>query len=100
MIYTNQNLKVCLAAPLEIFTQWRANASVTADGARRVYYPADTFGGQSGAPVWRDHPNFGVSGMAIHAYGTGNSGISANNNHGTRITKYIHQLFKAVIAVK
>lgn len=53
-------------------------------GDRRVFYDVDTFGGQSGAPVWihetEDGPPVAV---AIHAYGTGGTpfdlGITANS---------------------
>lgn len=51
---------------------------------RRIYYEVDTFGGQSGAPVWI-HENEGSPPLAvgIHAYGTGGTpaslGITANS---------------------
>jgi V8-like Glu-specific endopeptidase len=49
---------------------------------RRVFYDADTFGGQSGAPVWihedEDAPPLAIG---IHAYGIGGSpdGLEANS---------------------
>jgi V8-like Glu-specific endopeptidase len=51
---------------------------------RRIFYEVDTFGGQSGAPVWihetEDAPPLAVG---IHAYGTGGTpadfGITANS---------------------
>ena len=51
---------------------------------RRVFYEVDTFGGQSGAPVWihetEDAPPLAIG---IHAYGTGGTpagfGITANS---------------------
>lgn len=78
-------------------TQWRATDRVRANQVRRVFYQADTLGGQSGAPVWRQHPTFGTAGMAIHAYGTYGSPPFSTNNHGTRITKQIHDAFLTVI---
>jgi V8-like Glu-specific endopeptidase len=52
---------------------------------RRIFYDVDTFGGQSGAPVWvhetDDAPPLAVG---IHAYGTGGTpsafGITANSS--------------------
>lgn len=57
--------------------------------ARRVYYDIDTYGGQSGSPVWHqasaDSERVAV---AVHAYGVGgtaaNLGITANS--GPRLT--------------
>lgn len=53
-------------------------------GERRVFYDVDTFGGQSGAPVWiHDTPTSPPLVVAIHAYGTGGTpfdlGIRANS---------------------
>lgn len=51
---------------------------------RRIFYDVDTFGGQSGAPVWI-HRELGAPplAVAIHAYGIGgtpaNLGITANS---------------------
>ena len=68
-------------------TQWKMAGTVTVLQPRRVYYKIDTFGGQSGSPVWRNvNAACKTCGIAIHAYGTGGSGINATNNHGTRIT--------------
>ncbi|HEX2256388.1 MAG TPA: trypsin-like peptidase domain-containing protein [Afifellaceae bacterium] len=53
-------------------------------GDRRVFYDVDTFGGQSGSPVWI-HEEEGAAplAVAIHAYGTGGTpfdlGITANS---------------------
>ena len=53
-------------------------------GPRRIFYDVDTFGGQSGAPVWiyEDGSNVPVV-VGIHAYGTGGTpadyGILANS---------------------
>ncbi len=51
---------------------------------RRVFYDIDTFGGQSGAPVWIHEKTDGPPVVvAIHAYGTGGTpfslGITANS---------------------
>lgn len=61
---------------------------VTGVTDRRVFYDIDTFGGQSGAPVWiyrtADTPRVGV---AIHAYGTGGtpSGLGFRSNSAPRL---------------
>jgi V8-like Glu-specific endopeptidase len=51
---------------------------------RRVFYEVDTFGGQSGAPVWiHESPDGPPIAVAVHAYGTGGTpaafGITANS---------------------
>jgi V8-like Glu-specific endopeptidase len=58
--------------------------------ARQVFYNADTFGGQSGAPVYVVAPDGGDErvAVAVHAYGT-SAGISSNS--GTRITADVFQ---------
>lgn len=65
----------------------------------RIYYNVDTFGGQSGSPVWLyddddpDEPRV----VAIHAYGFGgtdrNLGIKANS--APRITTSVFELLKS-----
>jgi glutamyl endopeptidase len=49
-------------------TQWFNAGRVTSITARKIYYMIDTFGGQSGSPVWRflDNQRHAVG---IHAYG-------------------------------
>jgi V8-like Glu-specific endopeptidase len=58
---------------------YHAAARVLSVTERRVFYDVDTFGGQSGAPVWI-HETEGSPPVAvgIHAYGTG--GTPANMN--------------------
>lgn len=67
---------------------------------RRVFYDVDTFGGQSGAPVWvqedaEDDPLV----IGIHAYGTGGTpfdlGIEANS--APRIIPEVFELIKGWI---
>jgi glutamyl endopeptidase len=73
-------------------TQWKMAGKVTVLQARRVFYTIDTFGGQSGSPVWRKiGTTCTACGIAIHAYGTGGSGVTLHNNHGTRITTPVFQ---------
>lgn len=78
-------------------TQWRSADQVRANDPRRVFYQADTMGGQSGSPVWYNRPGCGgPCSMAIHAYGTGGTGVYADNNHGTRINKQVFNFLKNV----
>lgn len=57
---------------------------ILAVGNRRIFYDVDTFGGQSGAPVWIQATD-GAEPLvvAVHAYGTGGTpldlGITANS---------------------
>jgi glutamyl endopeptidase len=74
-------------------THWKMNGRVKKANKRFVFYPMDTFGGQSGSPVWHQRgpgaPGCqGRCGYAIHAYGTGLPGAGANNNGGPRITAF------------
>ncbi len=57
---------------------------VLRSSARRVYYDVDTYGGQSGSPVWHQAaPGDEPLAVAVHAYGVGgtasNLGIVANS---------------------
>jgi glutamyl endopeptidase len=49
-------------------TQWFNAGRVTNVTARKIYYMLDTFGGQSGSPVWRFLNNQRHA-IGIHAYG-------------------------------
>lgn len=52
---------------------------------RQVFYRNDTFGGQSGSPVYRNHNSTCCWATAIHAYGLHGSFPHNSYNHGTRI---------------
>jgi glutamyl endopeptidase len=67
-------------------TQWFHARSISSVDSRRVYYQIDTFGGQSGSPVWR-YLNGQRHGVAIHTNGTG--GCGGSNNCGTRIVQAV-----------
>jgi glutamyl endopeptidase len=62
---------------------WGMNGSVASATATSVKYTIDTFGCQSGSPVYETR-NDGPYGMAIHTYG-----VSNGTNSGTRITKQV-----------
>jgi glutamyl endopeptidase len=54
----------------------------------RIQYDIDTFGGQSGSPVWVDTPN-GIAAVGVHTTG------SSTSNSGTRITEAVIDNFLA-----
>lgn len=56
-------------------TMWTMTGSIYSSQAEKLYYKMDTYGGQSGAPVY----NASTVIVAIHAYG-------GSTNSGTRIT--------------
>ena len=68
--------------------QYHARNRVVQVTERRVFYEVDTFGGQSGAPVWI-HEEEGSPPLAVgvHAYGTGGTpaSVSAVSNSAPRI---------------
>jgi glutamyl endopeptidase len=76
-------------------TQWFATRTVAATETRQVFYDADTFGGNSGGPVWAQDSSFcpGSCGYAVHAYGVHGTGNHALHNHGTRITEEVFNNF-------
>ena len=67
---------------------------------RRVFYDVDTFGGQSGSPVWiHEEDEAPPLVVAIHAYGTGGTpfdlGITANS--APRIIPEVYDLIESWI---
>lgn len=65
-------------------TQWHHANRVLRTAARRIYYDIDTYGGQSGSPVWRQENDASEPiAVGIHAYGVGGTspdlGITANS---------------------
>lgn len=68
---------------------WTMADRIRVSQARMVFYQADTYGGQSGAPVFNGRGCNGVTGpciLAVHAYGVHGSGPHGENNHGPRLT--------------
>jgi glutamyl endopeptidase len=54
--------------------------------ARRVYYDVDTYGGQSGSPVWyQERPEDHPVAVAVHAYGVGATAPGITANSGPRL---------------
>jgi V8-like Glu-specific endopeptidase len=69
--------------------------------ARRVYYDIDTYGGQSGSPVWyQSTPEAEPVAVGVHAYGVGgtaaNLGVVANS--GPRLTPEVVETVKQWLA--
>lgn len=69
--------------------QWGMSGVCTGvtDGGRKIAYTIDTFGGQSGSPVW-EVKNNSYYAKAIHTTG------SSKTNYATRINKNIFDLVK------
>lgn len=66
------------------FEQYHHRNRITRVTDRRIFYEVDTFGGQSGAPVWIHDTETGPPiAVGIHAYGVGGTpatlGITANS---------------------
>ncbi|MQA26708.1 MAG: trypsin-like serine protease [Micromonosporaceae bacterium] len=71
-------------------THWRHVDSVRVTQARQIFYQNDTFGGQSGSPVYQYRSGCGYCSMGIHAYGLHGSWPHSSNNHGTRINEPVY----------
>jgi V8-like Glu-specific endopeptidase len=61
-------------------TQWYHSRGVRDVFEKQITYEIDTYGGQSGAPVWEMTAEGNRYGVAVHTWGT------TVNNGGTRIT--------------
>lgn len=61
-------------------TQWFHSRAVRDVLEKQLTYEIDTYGGQSGSPVWEMTSDGSRYGVAIHTFGT------AVNNGGTRVT--------------
>jgi glutamyl endopeptidase len=70
-------------------TQWLMSGSLTAVEPRRLRYTIDTFGGQSGSPVWRTS-NGQYRVVGIHAYGESENGA----------TRIVPQVYDNMVAWK
>ena len=70
-------------------TNWTHTLSIAVTETNQIFYKMDTFGGQSGSPVWKTNSDFcsGSCVMGIHAYGLHGASPHGDNNHGTRITE-------------
>jgi V8-like Glu-specific endopeptidase len=68
--------------------------------ARRIYYDIDTYGGQSGSPVWKQGSNGDPVAVGIHAYGLGGTSSSLNitANSAPRITPLLLDTIRGWLA--
>ncbi|MCI4645151.1 MAG: trypsin-like peptidase domain-containing protein [Hyphomonadaceae bacterium] len=73
-----------LRAPMRAAEMWHHATPIDAVNARQVFYPADTYAGQSGAPVYILDKDGRARVVAVHAYGLGSGGAaySEDNNSG------------------
>ncbi len=86
-------------------TQWKHQGPIKATKARQTCYSIDTYGGESGSPVYQPNRTggicTGVCANSIHAYGPWNDGPTdpclTNMNRGTRI---IESVFNNLVAWK
>jgi glutamyl endopeptidase len=79
-------------------TMWTDRGRVWATQVNMAFYRNDTFGGQSGSPVfqWGRYCE-GPCAMAVHGYGYGHgSGPHRDNNHGVRITAARESLIASI----
>lgn len=70
-------------------TRWYMSGRIGASQRKMTFYRMDTYGGQSGSPVYQySSPYCGGDpcGMAIHSYGVHGFSAHSNYNHGPRIT--------------
>lgn len=69
------------------YYQWRMSGSIVSINTYKLYYYIDTYGGQSGAPVYQVYNSKCCYGVGVHAYGGStnsatriNSGVLTNIN--------------------
>jgi glutamyl endopeptidase len=77
---------------------WKDRGTAVGSNRSFVFYDADTFGGQSGSPVWHRRSGCGPCAVAIHSYGFHGSGLHVRANHGPRINPVRFEVFEALAA--
>jgi glutamyl endopeptidase len=73
-------------------TQYYHANRVLRSSARRIYYDVDTYGGQSGSPVWvQQTVDAEPQAIAVHAYGTAGTApsLAVTANSGPRLSAKI-----------
>lgn len=71
-------------------TLWTMRDRIRVSQRQMAFYAADTYGGQSGSPVFNFRACNGVAGpciLAVHAYGTHPGGPHGRYNHGPRLNE-------------
>lgn len=64
------------------FYMWMDRGPVSSVKTGKIYYNEDTFGGQSGSPVWTRSAAGGLACVGVHSYG-------GCPNSATRLTKHV-----------
>jgi V8-like Glu-specific endopeptidase len=67
------------------YQQWYDDDLVTNVAARIVSYEIDSFGGQSGSPVWYPAASADPEVLTVHTRGVGDAACNAGDNCGTRV---------------
>jgi glutamyl endopeptidase len=80
--------------------EWKSTDSIRVSEPRRLYYANDTYGGNSGSPIFTKRAAGaaqcgGWCVMAVHGYGTYGSYPTSAWNHGVRVTKDVSDTFFA-----
>ena len=73
---------------------WTMADRIRVSQREMAFYAADTYGGQSGSPVFNFKACNGVVGpciVAVHAYGAHPGGAHTSLNHGPRLTVRAHR---------
>ena len=68
-------------------TMWTMSGAITNANTNRLWYSIDTFGGQSGAPLYNYVTGNGYTSYGVHTYGTSISPFYGNS--ATRITQSV-----------
>jgi V8-like Glu-specific endopeptidase len=69
------------------------NGGITGVNAYRLWYHIDTYGGQSGSPLYHYTSSYGYTSVGIHTYGTSVSPYYGNS--ATRITQSVFNNFQS-----
>lgn len=72
-------------------TMWTMSGGITAVNTYRQWYQMDTYGGQSGSPLYQVYNNICCYGVGVHTYGT--SVPPYFGNSATRITSTVFNNF-------
>lgn len=71
-------------------TMWSVDGAIHSVEDQRIYYMADTYGGQSGSPVYVDIGDGGKTVVAVHGYGgCPNSAVRLTRDHMTPILEHV-----------
>jgi len=74
--------------------QWTSTDKNRCNHVRKVFYLADTAGGESGGPIWNNTIGNGIHALGIHAYGAAVNPCGRLTNSGTRITQAVSDMMK------